>query len=409
MSPVQMKTLNLPRIFFIAGVISLFFSYLGLWLRFINDPVERTGSDFIAFYSAGRVAQSQGTRHIYNPLYQQDIQEEQVGFSLVPGQVLLYNHLPFLVPILRAIASPDYVGSFYRWVLLLISLYLISLVFLARILRGSAGFDYLSNLRAGIGGFLFLPLFFSLMNGQDTAFLFLGASIWMYGLYTGKETLAGLGLSLTTVRPHIALILALPMFFSYRRVFWAFLLGSGLLALFSVSILGIEGTQEFIDILLHSAGGEWYGMKENDMYNLIGLLTRVAPWLGADVIRLLGWAVYAVAIVGLCGLWARNRNRSDGQIRLTVTLVLFAAPHLHFHDLTLLLIPIYDLMRSLVLDRRLQTETATVIPIAVSLLLLISNALPFLHYIVPYLMMLALGVSPYYLKYKGSITVPHQS
>ena len=27
----------------------------------------------------------------------------------------------------------------------------------------------------GIGGFLFLPLFFSLMNGQDTALLFLGA------------------------------------------------------------------------------------------------------------------------------------------------------------------------------------------------------------------------------------------
>lgn len=404
-----MKTLNLPRIFFIAGVISLVFSYLGLWLRFINDPVERTGSDFIAFYSAGRVAQTQGISHVYNPLYQQAIQEEQVGFSLAPGQVLLYNHLPFLLPVLYAIASPDYVRSFYRWIALLIVVDLLSILFLTRVLKDESGFDPPSALHTGIGSFLFLPLFFSLMNGQDTAFLFLGASVWVYGLYTGKESLAGLGLSLTTVRPHIALILALPMFFSYRKVFWAFTLGSGLLALFSFSILGPEGAREFIDILLLSAGGEWYGMKENAMYNLIGLLTRVVPWLGADMIRFLGWTVYAIAIVGLCSFWAKNRNPKDGQIRLIVTLALFAVPHLHFHDLTLLLIPIYDLMRSLVQDGRLRTETATLLVIAISLVLLISNASPFLHYSVPYLLMLALAGYPYYLKHKGSFTVPHRS
>lgn len=404
----MMKSLNLPRLFFIAGVLSLFISYLGLWMRFINDPVERTGSDFIAFYSAGRVAQNQGTGHVYNALYQQDVQEEQVGFSLVPGQVLLYNHLPFLIPILRAIVSPDYVGSFYRWIFLLIALYLAGILFLMRVLKDT-GFDSRSTLRAGIGSFFFLPVFFSLMNGQDSAFLFLGASIWMYGLYTGKETVAGLGLSLTTIRPHIALILALPMLFSYRKVFWAFILGSGMLAFFSFSILGIEGTREFIDILLLSAGGEWYGMKENAMYNLIGLLMRVSTWLGADVIRLLGWIVYAIAIIGLCTLWAKNRNLRDGQIGLTATLALFAVPHLHFHDLTLLLIPIYDLMHSTVQDGRLKTETATILPVAISLVLLISNASPFLQYTVPYLIMLALAGYPHYLKYKGSITVPRQS
>jgi hypothetical protein len=108
------------RIFILAGLLSLFASYLVVWFDLINDPVERTGADFIAFYSAGRVAQTKGFSKLYDPLLQQQIQEEQVGFPLAEGQVLLYNHLPFLTPILRGFVSPNYVSSFYRWNLFLI-------------------------------------------------------------------------------------------------------------------------------------------------------------------------------------------------------------------------------------------------------------------------------------------------
>lgn len=403
-----MKSSSLLRIFFITAIASLFISYLGIWTRFINDPVERTGSDFIAFYSAGRVAQGQGMAHVYDPLSQQDIQEEQVGFSLVPGQVLLYNHLPFLIPILRSIVGEDYIESFYKWICLLILLYLTAILVLSRVLK-EAGFDYRTTLLAGIGSFLFLPLFFSLMNGQDTAFLFLGASIWMYGLFSGKETVAGIGLSLTTIRPHIALILALPMLFSHRKVFWGFMLGSGMLAFFSLLILGIEGTQEFVNILLISAGGEWYGMKENAMYNLIGLLVRTVPSLEESTIRKISWGAYGIAILGLCILWGKNRDGQGGQLGLTVTLALFFAPHLHFHDLTLLLIPIYELIHTSSQNRQLETSIVMVLPITSSLLLLISNGSPYLQYTIPYLIMLALAGYPYHLKHKVPVTTPHRS
>src|SRR3990172_1997399 len=279
-----MKSSSFRRIFIIAGIASLFISYLGIWIRLISDPVQRTGSDFIHFYSAGRIAQNEGLSHVYDLALQQDYEEEQVGFSLAQGQVLPYNHLPFLIPILQIIVTANYVNSFYKWMLIMIVLYIIGIIILCRVLR-QAGIDQSSTLLTALGGLLFLPVFFSLMNGQDTALLFLGASIWMYGLFSGKETVAGLGLSLTTIRPHIALILALPMLFSHRKVFWGFVLGAGLLAVFSLSILGLEGTREFIDILLISAGGEWYGLKENTMYNLIGLLTRASPWLEAGPIR----------------------------------------------------------------------------------------------------------------------------
>ena len=176
-----MQTSGIQRIFIIAGIASLFVSYFGIWIRFINDPVERTGADFIAFYSAGRVAQNAGAAHVYDPNLQQNIQEGEVGFPLVPGQVLLYNHLPFLIPILQTIVSPNYVNSFYLWIFLLIALYITGIFFLSRLLKDD-GFDQRNIWLTGVGGFLFLPLFFSLMNGQDTAFLFLGVAIGMYVL-----------------------------------------------------------------------------------------------------------------------------------------------------------------------------------------------------------------------------------
>jgi hypothetical protein len=403
-----MKSSSLRRIFILVGSLSLIISYLGIWIRFINNPVERTGSDFIAFYSAGRVAQSNGAAYVYNISLQQDIQEEQVGFSLVPEQVLLYNHLPFLIPILYTLVSADYVESFYRWIFLLLALFITSIAFLSGVLK-DARFDSSTRLIAGVGSLLFLPLFFSLMNGQDSAFLFLGTALWMYGLFSGKEIAAGLGLSLTTIRPHIALILALPMLFSYRKVFLGFILGSGVLALLSFLILGMQGTREFVEILFISANGEWYGMKESAMYNLIGLLVRTVPWLEVSTIRAIGWIIYGVTGISLCIVWAKNRNIQDGQIGLTVALALFVAPHLHFHDLTLLLIPIYELIRSSTRSAGLKTSIAIALPIAISLLLLLSNSSPFLQYSIPYLILLSLAGYPYYQKYKMPIPALHRS
>jgi len=286
--------------------------------------------------------------------------------------------------------------------------YVLGLTLLSHLLE-KAGIERRFVLLAGIGGLLFLPLFFSLMNGQDTAILFLGAVLWVYGLLSGRPLLAGFGLSLTTIRPHIALLLSLPMLFHQRKIFLGLIVASGALAVLSVSILRIQGTHEFINILLLTAGGTWYGTKQPAMFNLIGLLMRTIPWLGADSIRWLGWAIYGATIVGLCILWARNQGQLGERVALTVTLALFTAPHLHFHDLTLLLIPIFEFMRRYGESTRLETSIVVTLPVALSLLLLLSNTSPFLQYTVPYLIMLALIAYPYLMRSRGFVTTPHRS
>lgn len=403
-----MKSFSLLRIFVIVSIVSFFLSYIGIWINFINDPVERTGSDFIGFYSVGRIAQTKGASYVYDPLLQQDIQEEVVGFPLAPGQVLINQHLPFLIPILQAITSPDYVLSFYRWNVIMILFYMVSLVLLSCVLKDLT-IDRTSIAIAALGGIFFYPFFFSLLNGQDTALLVLGVTIWVFGLLSKNEWVAGLGLSLANVRPHIVILFALPMLFRYRKAFWGYILGSGVLALISLWILGYSGTLEFINILLISAGGEWYGLNENAMFNLIGLLLRMFPWLAADTIRLISWMVYGAAALFLCIRWGRDKNLQDGRIGLSVILALFLAPHLHFHDLTLLLIPIYELIRLTAKSENMKREITIAIPIVISLLLLVGNVSPFLQYTIPYLIMLALAAYPLFLTPSTMAITPHRS
>jgi hypothetical protein len=404
----RMKLISPLRIFIIASITALFMSYLGIWIRLIHDPAERTGADFIHFYSAGRIAQIYGPSHVYDLELQHKMEEEQVGFPIERRQVLPFNHLPFLIPILQITMTADYVNSFFRWVILMVLAFVLGFSLFGLLLR-QAGIERRLILIALLGGLLFLPCFFSLMNGQDTALLFLGAAIWVYGLISGRPVLSGLGLSLTTIRPHLALLFAIPMVFYQRRIFLGFLMGSGALATLSLSILGIEGTYQFVDILLLSAGGAGHGIKQAAMFNLIGFLMRAMPWLGEDSIRLTGWVMYATTILGLCILWARNKMQPDWRIGLTVTLAVFVAPHLHFHDLALLLIPIYEFVRLSNQNAGQEMPVTVITPLAVSLLLLISNISPILQYTIPYLVMLALAAYPRFSGWKAPLTAPHRS
>ena len=274
--------INFHRIFVIAGLTTLVIVYAVLWLRMISSPAERTGADFIVFFTAGRIAQTDGAEHVFEPLLQQAIQQAEVGFPLVPGQVLLYNHVPYLIPILKILISGNYVASFYRWAALLLALYIAGVVLLSGVLQ-RAGWRRLEVWLAAAGMLTFFPLFVSLLNGQDTAFTLFGLCLYLAGFLTGRDWLAGLGLALTSVRPQVTVLLAVPFLFRRQKVFGWFCLAGGILGILSLAAVGLGGMRGFLNLLLVSAGGDWYGLKEPLMVNLVGLLWRVAPGLGATI------------------------------------------------------------------------------------------------------------------------------
>ncbi|HEX7567722.1 MAG TPA: glycosyltransferase family 87 protein [Anaerolineaceae bacterium] len=384
-----MRHIDFRRVFVFAGLASLVIVYAILWLQMIASPSERTGADFIGFFTAARIFQKDGADKVYDPAYQQMIEQQEVGFELVPGQVLLFNHLPYFLPLLNVIVDANYVNSFIRWVIVLLVFLVIDAVFMAGLLPTQT-FRRGDILIAAAGALLFFPTFTSLMNGQDTVFLLLGMTLWLYGMLSNRDVLAGLGLSLVTIRPQLALVLAVPLFFSKerRRVCWWFMIGTILLGVLCLMILGWEGAHNLANFLLISAGGQWYGLHPEDMPTLSGLIRRTAPGTDLYVIQFISWGIYLIAIAGLSIHFWKNKKIREQQIGLAVLVGLFVVPYLHYHDLACLLIPIFCLARVLVGGNFLEARNTVLLPLALSFFLLVGFYEFSIRYLVVYIVMI---------------------
>jgi Glycosyltransferase family 87 len=370
-----------------AGAVSLLIIYFVWWERMIGDPVERSGTDFIAFYSAGRVAQAHGFASIYDIEQQQKIEQEVVGFPLAEGQVLLYNHMPYLVPLLALVVNENYVGSFERWILVLISIYFIGTQFLIKSLFAAEKEEIRFALL--IVTLTFSPLFISLWQGQDTAFLYLGVVFWCIGILKKQDWLIGVGLALATVRPHISLALAVPLLFRDQRAWWRSLLLIGILALFSVMILNVQGTIGFMNLLRISSEGIWFGMKPDAMLNLLGLLLRMVQFPNPGTASWIGWLIYLAGIVLIGVLWQRSKIIDGRLLGLSILIALVTAPHLHLHDLTLLIFPLLFVAQDRMVT--LSEPRWAMILLGASLFLLIGILLDVVYFILPYLLFIILA------------------
>ncbi len=353
----------------------------------ITNPSERNGTDFIAIYSAGRIAQTHGFPHIYDIELQQKTEQEVVGFELVEGQVLLYNHLPYLVPLLALVVDEDYVGSFQRWVLILISIYFMGSLFFVKSLFAHEKADMQFTLLAG--ALTFMPLFVSLWQGQDTAFLYLGVVFWCVGLLKKQDWLIAAGLALATTRPHISIALALPLLFRHKAAWWRSVFLTGILAVISLLLIGVQGTVGFLNLLRISSEGSWFGMKPEVMLNLLGFILRIVQFPNPGTASLIGWLIYLAGVVILCSLWRRT-NPTDGRLLgLSVLIAIVTAPHLHLHDLTLLIFPVL-----LIVKDRLSASSNqrwAMLPLGAALFLITGILLDAVTFILPYILFIMLA------------------
>jgi Glycosyltransferase family 87 len=383
------RKLRYRRILVLTGIISLLIIYPVLYARMLSSPQDRTGADFIHFYTAGLIAQRYGPQEVYDISLQRMVEQDIVGFELAENQVLIYNHMPFLIPVLKWMMSSNYVFSFVRWSLFSLFLYIVAIGLLLDMVDKKSALDRQRSLLF-IGAITFYPLFVSIVDGQDTAILSLGLALWIWGFSKEKDEVAGAGLALAAIRPHVALMLALPFFFRRRKIFWWFLASAVGLGIISFWLIGTKGINSFARLLLITAGGDWFGMNRDKMVNLLGLLLRLFPSLPIKALTLTGWTFYILATIGLCVWWAKSRNLEIRHLATAILAAILFVPHLHYHDLTLLLIPVIILIlyRG---DLPLLNDLPE-LPLIISMALLFSGTLLIIKLSVPYIVVLVLLV-----------------
>ncbi len=367
---MKMQSPNIRRILVYVAILSLLIYFILAWVRMIGDPDQRTGSDFMGFYSFGRIPQNGEIADIYRIEKQQALQEEIVGHPVTP---IFYTHLPFIAPLSMILVNDDYIGSFKRWALVLIFLNALNIYILLNILdlhKFSRG----SLIILCAGAFLFDPTFSGFMNGQDTAILLLGAAIWVREFFKGNYFLAGLGLSLTTVRPQIALFLAIPFFFQNRKVFWGFFVGGSALAIFSMALLGVDGTFRFIESIRYIESTVWLEKHALDMPTISGIIRRNFEIANSTPVKNFVWFCYLLGIISFSFVWMRSKGIDERHIGVLTLFAIFLLPYAHYHDLILLLIPIFCVLHLYQRMAAISQEILVLLPLVVSWLSVIGFA-----------------------------------
>jgi hypothetical protein len=147
----------------------------------------------------------------------------------------------------------------------------------------------------------------------------------------------------------------------------------------------------FLQILGISASGEGYKISESHMVNFLGMLNRVFPMIRPGVLRIWGWLIYLVGGGFLCLLQARLKEVDEKSIGASILIALLVVPHLHYHDLALLLIPIFCLMDRFDLGALSESRMIRMLPLAISWLLVISSTFEFGKYTMPYFVIVLLA------------------
>ena len=382
---------RLPRLLVIPLLAFLVVWYAFLFFRYLSPGGGVEGADFLTYYSVGRVAREHGFSRVYDLSLAAAAQAQLMGTDVGDQQVLPPNHPPFLYPYLALIANLEYRQAYLLYALLMIVFVLVGLPSLLVFLK-KENFQHRDLPLLILGILLFEPLFISLLKGQDSALLLLGGMLWLSGFLRHDDRLAGLGLSLTLIRPQLALLLALPFLFHQRRVWWWFCVGALVLAAFSLLQVGFSGSRDYLQIISLSAAGGGYGMAEAAMVNFTGLLVRLFPGMSPNISHLLGWSLYGVALLVLCLAWHVSRSINLAHLTLAVCLALFSSPHLHYHDLALLLVPLLALAVTVSRSGRVKTLWAVLLPLLISLVLVLGEIWTPLGYLVVYLLLLLLPI-----------------
>lgn len=272
------------------------------------------------YYSAGRLPLSK----LYNIETQRELEITAGSPFAAKGEVLPFNHTPVFVPLLHLLVNDDYASSYLRWT---------ALLWFVVLGCGLLVFRITGDVALAFAACSFYPLFIYILQGHDTVFLLFGLLLGAHLLSLRKDLLAGIALSLTTLKPHFAIFLAVPLVVR-PKAFLGFCAASAVLALYSVLLVGTGGVSEFLTLIKISAAGEMFGMRPLAMFNLLGLMERAG--VSPDVARPVAWITFLLAAILVFALW--KWNPLNPPLALTVVLVVLTSPHLHGHDLALLIV-----------------------------------------------------------------------
>ena len=289
---------------------------------------KRVGGDFAVFYAEGQIA----LNYPHSELYNTELQDKEYA-SIVGAQISSpFPYAPWFTLPLELLARLPYLPSFLIWT----SLSLTSLFLAYKLLANSLDLPSSWSNVGFLACLAFPPyLFYSLLNGQPTAFAFLILASSYVLIQRRYKLLGGIVLSLLTYKPTLLLLVG-PMLLLTKqwRALVGLAIGSTVLALISLGWAGFAGCMGFLKILflysqvLNSPVEVFQTEKYVDVGSALRLLFGPQP-----VVRL---AILLLVFPLLCFIWYRLGDRPLSWT-LTIVFGLLLSMYTPIYDCTLLI------------------------------------------------------------------------
>lgn len=204
-----------------------------VWAYPVHERALSGANDYLQLYAGSKLV---GTPQLYSPEAAMQIHREAVGQAY---SGVYYSRPPFYAFLLKPLSWMPYRAAYYTFQLLSLAAFL---VFAALRVRGHADMLFLVCTS--------VPVIVNFTSGQDVSLVLCFASLALWAEKKGHSFLAGLLLSLCSIKFHLLLLLPLGLIVQKRwRILAGGVSGGLVLALISFLAAGWRWPLEYLEAL----------------------------------------------------------------------------------------------------------------------------------------------------------------
>ncbi len=312
------------------------------WWSIVRDhkpSCAQEKPDFVSFYAAAKLMRTD--RYALYDLEQQRL----VQYPIDPSRgewVLPYFYPPFFAVILLPLAWLPFSLAFVTMTLVNLALLVASIKILIQKLRlnpqQSSCLIFATFCNYGV--------YYGLLEGQTSFIALLLLVLYVTASDRPASGWAGIWSGLLCFKPQLALAPLIVLICRRRWVALALAIGVvGCLGLVSLYIIGLGGLDSYLSVSrLGMTGEAVLPIKRPEQPERMHNLRALAYFLFAVPWRFYFWSVSTVGVMLLVVLICRAHDGVDGislrQWASILVAMILVAPHLHDHDLTLLILPL---------------------------------------------------------------------
>lgn len=283
-------------------------------------------SDFVQFYTAGKMVSSGQGQLIYDAA----AISKNMPVPLAQDTRIFVLFMPFFISFIAPITLLSLHASFIFWILLSLSSLTAASIL---ILKGRRHFG--AQMVATIVFCILAsqPAWFTLFTGHACFFQYLFIAVFFWALSSKKDLPAALALALTSFKPQFALPLLVPALAQRRFKLLAL---AGMFELFLIVLaiftLGPETTFNGPLSVVQWEHGQTDVIPR--MISLRAVLDTVIPHYATA----LSWTLFALWLAFTYKVWRRanDTEHTSAAAAITITGALLFSPHAHLYDAVLM-------------------------------------------------------------------------